>query len=72
MVCVIARVKEDLLASEITKQIDVLQAIEWMAKAWKKVTAATIKKCFAKCGFTEEMSETEDDIVDEEFNALFK
>ena len=33
---VIARVKEDLLASEIAKQIDVLQAIiEWMAKAWK-------------------------------------
>ena len=36
---VIARVKEDLLASEIAKQIDVLQAIEWKAKAWKEVTA---------------------------------
>ena len=30
---VIARVKEDLLASEITKQIDVLRAIKWVAKA---------------------------------------
>ena len=70
---VIARVKEDLLASEIAKQIDVLQAIiEWMAKAWKEVTAETIKNCFAKCGFTEETSEIEDDIVNEKFNALSK
>ena len=70
---VIARVKEDLLASEIAKQIDVLQAIiEWMAKAWKEVTAETIKNCFARCGFTEETSEIEDDIVNEKFNALSK
>ena len=69
---VIARVKEDLLASEIAKQIDVLQASEWVAKAWKEVTAETIKSCFAKCGFTEETSEIEDDYVDEEFNPLFK
>ena len=70
---VIARVKEDLLASEIAKQIDVLQAIiEWMAKAWKEVTAETIKNYFAKCGFTEETSEIEDDIVNEKFNALSK
>ena len=69
---VIARVKEDSLASEIQKQIDVLQAIEWVAKAWKEVTAETIKNCFAKCGFTEETSEIKDGIVDEEFNALFE
>ena len=69
---VIARVKEDLLASEIAKQIDVLQAIEWKAKAWKEVTAETVKNCFFKVGFTEETSEIEDDFFDEEFNALFK
>ena len=69
---VIAFVKEDLLAAEIVKQIDVLQAIEWVARAWKEVTAETIKNCFSKCGFTEETNEIEDDIVDEEFNALFK
>ena len=68
----IQSVKQDLLAWEIAKQIDVLQAIEWVAKVWKEVTAETIKNCFAKSGFTEETSEIEDDIVDEEFNALFK
>ena len=30
-----------------------------------------IKNCFAKCGITEQASEDEDDIVDEEFNAFF-
>ena len=45
---VLARINEDLLASEIAKEIDVLQAIEWVAKAWDDVTAKTIKNCFAK------------------------
>ena len=30
-----------------------------------------INNCFAKCGITEKTSEDEDEIVDEEFNALF-
>ena len=69
---VFAHVKEDLLASQITKQIDVLQVIEWVAKAWEEVTAETIRNCFAKCGFTKETCEIEVDIVDEEFKELFK
>ena len=50
---VIARPKDDVLASEITKQVDVLQAIEWIAKAWGEVSVDTIKNCFKKCGFDE-------------------
>ena len=42
-----------------------------MADAWKEVSVETIKNCFAKCGITEQISEDENDIVNEEFNALF-
>ena len=68
---IIARVKEDLLALQIAQEIDVLQAIKWVAKAWKEVTAGTIKNCFAKCGFTEERNETEDDIINGEIQCTF-
>ena len=65
---VLARINEDLLASEIAKEIDVLQAIEWVAKAWDDVTAKTIKNC----GINKTTSEIEDEDVDAEFDELFK
>ena len=68
---VIARVKDDLLASEITNKINVLQAIGWVTDAWREVSVETIKNCFAKCGITGHTTESEDDAVDEEFDALF-
>ena len=42
-----------------------------MADAWKDVSVETVKNCLAKCGITEQTCEDEDNIVDEEFNALF-
>ena len=70
---VIARSKDDVLASEITKQVDVLQAIEWIA--WGEVSVDTIKNCFKKCGFDENSNQDDDDndekVLDEEFKALF-
>ena len=71
MCYVIALINGDLFASEIAKGIDILQAITWVADAWKEVNIERIKKCFAKCGITEQKSEDEDDIVDDEFNVLF-
>ena len=68
---VIARINDDLFASEIEKSIDILQAITWVARDWKEVSVEMIKNCLAKYGITEETSEDEDDIVDEEFKALF-
>ena len=66
---VIARINDDLTASEIAKGI--LQAITWVADSWKEVSVETIKNCFAKCGIIDEIGQNEDDLVDEEFNSLF-
>ena len=40
---VIARINDDLTASEIAKGIDILQAITWVADSWKEVSVETIK-----------------------------
>ena len=68
---VIARINDDLTASEIAKGIDILQAITWVADSWKEVSVETIKNCFAKCGITDQIGQDQDDLVDEEFNSLF-
>ena len=68
---VIARINDDLTASEIAKGINILQAITWVADSWKEVSVETIKNCFAKCGITDQIGQDEDDLVDEEFNSLF-
>ena len=67
---VIARISDDLTASEIVKGIDILQVITWVADSWEEVSVETIKNCFAKCGITDEIGQDEDDLVDEEFNSL--
>ena len=66
-----ARIKDDFLASEIAKQVDVLQAIEWVAEAWDEVTTKTIRNCFSKCEFDKKSCEDEDSVLDDEFKALF-
>ena len=38
------------MASEVTKKIHILPAIRWIAEAWEKVNADTIKKCFRSSG----------------------
>ena len=47
---VVAKIDECTMASEVAKKIHILQAIRWIAEAWEKVTADTIKKCFRSSG----------------------
>ena len=68
---VIARINDDLTASEIAQGIDILQAITWVADSWKEVSVETIKNCFAKCDITDQIVQDKDNLVDEEFNSLF-
>lgn len=53
------------------KEVDILQAIQWVADSWKEVTVETIQNCFGKCGISEKTIESEEEEIDEEFTALF-
>ena len=41
---------------QILKEISILDAIYWVARAWEEVEASTIQRCFARCGFSLETS----------------
>ena len=45
---VIARISNDRSASDIAKEVDILQAITWVAATWNEVLETTIKNCFGK------------------------
>ncbi len=39
----------------LSKSVSIMDAIEWLKISWQNVGAVTIEKCFAKCGFTEQI-----------------
>jgi len=45
---VIAKIHECGSASEVTKSVNILVSIRWVAQAWAKANKETIKKCFQK------------------------
>ena len=47
---VISKIETCATASEVTKSINILHAIRWVAQAWETVKPETIKKCFRKGG----------------------
>ena len=69
---VIARISNDRSASDITKKADILQAITWVAAAWKEVSETTIKNSFARCGIVQHVVENDKSELDDEFVELFK
>ena len=54
---IVVKIDEHLLASEVTKKIDILQAVRWIAEAWGQVSGETIKKCFRSAGILKESFE---------------
>ncbi len=45
----------------MVKSINVLQAIRWIAEAWRSVDSSVIKKCFRKAGIR---------VLDKNFNVV--
>lgn len=63
---VLAFVDDCSLATEITKKINVLDAVKWVKYAWDEVKDVTIQKCFAKAGFSVDNLALSDQQLDDE------
>ena len=47
---IVARIDSCASATELTKQLNVLHAVNWIARSWDSVSATTISSCSARCG----------------------
>ena len=53
-------------ATELCKQLTLLDAINWLASAWDETKESTISKCFVGAGFSATGSVAEEDKEDED------
>ena len=69
---VLSRNNDNVSASDIIKDVNILMAIRWVQREWKDVLPSTVKHCFEKCGFRKSDADLmeEDDEEDPEFSAL--
>jgi hypothetical protein len=47
----ISNIENCVTVTELTKQISVLDAINWINKSWNDINASTVVKCFRDAGF---------------------
>ena len=61
---VLSEMDDAQTASQLSKRVDMLDAIRWVHLAWASVSDTTITKCFAKCGVgVEAPGDTEEVVV---------
>ena len=58
------KMDECTVASELAKKINILDAIMWLHYAWESILPITIYRCFAKCGFSEDVYDPEKPFAD--------
>jgi hypothetical protein len=44
--CIISNIENCETVTELTKQLSVLEAINWIDKSWNDTNASTVVKCF--------------------------
>ena len=71
---VISRISDNVKATDIIQEVDVLKAISWIKSAWGEVSEETIVNCFKKCGFGKSQHDVQltDFAEEEEFESLVK
>ena len=71
---VISRINDNVKATDIIQEVDVLKAISWIKSAWGEVSEETIVNCFKKCGFRKSQPDVQltDFAEEEEFESLVK
>lgn len=61
----VAKINTSTNVSQLVKQINVLDAVNWIHQAKKKILPETVKKCFLKAGFPAQASaDTQDATVE--------
>ena len=58
---ILEKIEDNLLESkstaiDISKKINILQAIQFISDSWRDVSSQTIKNCFRKCDFLKKQS----------------
>ena len=71
---VISRISDNIKATDIIQEFDILKAISWIKSAWGDVSEETIVNSFKKCGFRKNQPDVEltDFAEEEEFESLVK
>ena len=71
---VISRINDNVIATDIVQEVDVLKAIFWTKSVWGEVSEETIVNCFKTCGFRKSQPYVQltDFAEEEEFESLVK
>lgn len=67
---IITHMKQHDTALQVSKQVNVLHAVSWLACAWKEVSPTLISQCFSQCGFDMPVSCEDIANTDESFQQL--
>ena len=70
----ISRINDNVKATDITQEADVLKAISWIKPVWGEVSEEIIVKCFKKCRLRKGQPDVQltDFAEEEEFENLVK